>query len=81
MIRLLLNKFDTCSLILSESILHMRCAANILNLIVQDEFSLIGDDIKMICDSVIYWTGSPKRRQKFDENTCQLRIQAPKSWS
>ena len=81
MIRLLLNKFDTCSLILSESILHMRCAANILNLIVQDELSLIGDDIKMICDSVIYWTGSPKRRQKFDENACQLRIQAPKSWS
>ena len=81
MIRLLLNKFDISSLILSESILHMRCAANILNLIVQDELSLIGDDIKMICDSVIYWTGSPKRRQKFDENACQLRIQAPKSWS
>ena len=81
MIRLLLNKFDISSLILSESILHMRCAANILNLIVQDELSLIGDGIKMICDSVIYWTGSPKRRQKFDENACQLRIQALKSWS
>ena len=52
-----------------------------MNLIVQDELSLIGDGIKMICDSVIYWTGSPKRRQKFDENACQLRIQAPKSWS
>ena len=45
MIRLLLNKLDTSSLMLGGSMLHMRCAAHILNLIVQNGLSLIGDDI------------------------------------
>ncbi|KAK9988973.1 hypothetical protein SO802_029212 [Lithocarpus litseifolius] len=78
MIRLFLNKFDTSSLMLSGSKLYMRCAAHILNLIVQDELSLIGDGIERIRDSVIYWTGPPKRRQKFDENACQLSVQRTK---
>ena len=78
MIRLLLNKLDTSSLMLNGSMLHMRCATHILNLIVQDGLSLIGDGIERICDSVIYWTGLPKMRQKFDENTCQLHIQCTK---
>ena len=78
MIRLLLNKLDTSSLMLGGSMLHMRCAAHILNLIVQDGLSLIGDGIERIRDSVIYWTGSPKRRQKFEENARQLRVQCTK---
>ena len=39
MIRFLLNKLDTSSLMLDGSMLHMRSAAHILNLIVQDGFS------------------------------------------
>ena len=78
MIRLLLNKLDTSSFMLSGFMLHMRCAAHILNLIVQDRLSLIGDGIERIGNSVIYWIGSPKRRQKFDENACQLRVQCTK---
>ena len=62
MIRLLLDKLDTSSLMLSGSMLYMRCAAHILILIVQDELSLIGDGIERIHNSVIYWTGSPKKR-------------------
>ena len=58
--------------------LHMRCATHILNLIVQDGLSLIGDGIERIRDSVIYWIGSPKRRQKFDENAHQLHVQCTK---
>ena len=58
--------------------LHMRCAAHILNLIVQDRLSLIGGDIERIHDSVIYWTGSLKRRQKFEENARQLCVQCTK---
>ena len=78
MIRLLLNKLDTSSLMLGESMLQMRCGAHILNLIIQDGLSLIGDGIERICDSVIYWTGSPKMRQKFEENARQLLVQCTK---
>ena len=52
-IRLLLNKLDTSSLMLSGSMLHMRYAAHILNLIVHG-LSFIGDGNERICDSVIY---------------------------
>ena len=78
MIKLLLNKLDTSSLMLGGSMLHMRCVTHILNLIVQDGLSLIGDDIERIHDSVIYWTGSLKRRQNFEENARQLRVQRTK---
>lgn len=78
MIRLLLNKLDTSSLMLGGFMLHMRCAAHILNLIVQDGLSIIGDGIEGIHDSVIYWTGSSKKRQKFEENARQLRVQCTK---
>ena len=74
-----MNKLDTSSLMLGGSMLHMRCVTHILNLIVQDGLSLIGDGIERIRDSVIYWTGSPKRRQEFEENICQLRVQCTKS--
>ena len=40
--------------------------------------SLIGDGIERIRDSVIYCIGSPKRRQKFEENAHQLRVQCTK---
>ncbi|KAL0005520.1 hypothetical protein SO802_013081 [Lithocarpus litseifolius] len=53
MIKLLLNKLDTSSLMLGGSALHMRCVKHILNLIVQDGLSFIGDGIKGIRDSVI----------------------------
>ena len=79
MIKLLLNKLDISSLMLYWSMLHMRCIAHILNLIVQDGLSLISDGIEKIRDNVIYWTKSPKRRQKFDENTRQiLHVQCTK---
>ena len=62
MIRLFLNKLDTSSLMLGGFMLHMRYAAHILNLIVKDGLSLIGDGIERIHNSVIYWAESPKRR-------------------
>ena len=64
--RLLLNKLDISSLMLNVSMLLMRCAAHILNLIVQDGLSLIGDSIEKIYGSVTYRTRSPKKRPKFD---------------
>ena len=58
--------------------LHMRCAAHILNLIIQDGLSFINDGIERIRDSVIYRIGSPKKRQNFEENAQQLRVQCTK---
>ena len=78
MIRLLLNKLDTSSLMLGGFMLHMRCATHIVNLIVQNGLSLIGDGIEKIRDSMPYWTKSPKRRHKFDENARQSCVQCTK---
>uniref|UniRef100_A0A2N9FWV6 HAT C-terminal dimerisation domain-containing protein n=1 Tax=Fagus sylvatica TaxID=28930 RepID=A0A2N9FWV6_FAGSY len=74
MMRILLEKLEVSSLALGGSLLHMRCAAHILNLVVQDGLAVIGDGIERIRDSVLFWTASPKRRQKFDESSRHLRI-------
>jgi hypothetical protein len=52
---------------LEGSLLHMRCAAHILNLIVKDGLDVIQPAIKKIHDSVAFWTATPKRLEKFEE--------------
>lgn len=42
MLRLLLEKLPVRDLSLNEKVLHMRCCAHILNLIVKDELEIIG---------------------------------------
>jgi hypothetical protein len=48
-------------------LLHIRCAAHILNLIVKNDLELLKDAIENIRDSVAYWTATPKRIEKFEE--------------
>ncbi|CAN1148261.1 Putative AC transposase [Linum perenne] len=67
MIRALTGKLEEETLILRGTLLHMRCVAHILNLIVQDGLSVIKGCIESVRDSVIHWTASPKRRQKFTD--------------
>ena len=61
----LLGTLSPSSLILKGRLFHMRCCAHIINLIVQDGFSIIESSIKKVRDSVSYWTTSPKRAQEF----------------
>ena len=74
MIKILLEKLQSTFLILHGSLIHMRCASHILNLIVQDGLRIIEDCIEKIRDSVVFWTGSTKRRQKFEEVLRQLCV-------
>jgi hypothetical protein len=61
-------------LMLEGSLLHMRCAAHILNLIVKDGLDVIQHAIKKIRDSIAFWTATPKRVEKFEEMAKFLKI-------
>ncbi|KAM6578227.1 hypothetical protein CsatB_030064 [Cannabis sativa] len=74
MIPLLKQKFDPSCFILNGELLHMRCCAHILNLIIRDGLSVIGDSIDKIRDSIAYWSGTPKWYEKFEENACHLGV-------
>lgn len=58
MIKLLLEKLSIDSLLIGGRLLHMRCSAHILNLIVKDGLDVIGDAIDKVRDSVSYWSGT-----------------------
>ncbi|CAN1835893.1 Putative AC transposase [Linum perenne] len=52
----------------------MRCSAHILNLIVKDGLDVIRDGIEKIRASVLYWTCTPRRVEKFKDTARQLKI-------
>jgi len=54
--------------------IHTRCYAHILNLIVKDRLGIINRGIEKIKESVLYWTTSLKREEKFEENICHVCI-------
>ena len=45
----------------------MRCAALILNLIVRIGLDVIKHAIDNVRDSVVFWTASPKRIERFED--------------
>ena len=66
-IKMILDKLQHGKLIMRGSMLHMRCASHVLNLIVQGGFDVIGSCIEKVQESVGFWTTSTKRRQKFKQ--------------
>ncbi|XP_062100166.1 zinc finger BED domain-containing protein RICESLEEPER 2-like [Humulus lupulus] len=72
MIPLLKENYNSRCFILKRKLLHMRCCAHILNLIVKDSLSVIGDSIDKIRDSVAYWSCTLKRYEKFEDTARYL---------
>jgi len=70
----LVKKIGKSKLMLDGKLLHMRCAAHILNLIVRDGLEVIKDSIAKIHESVAYWTATPKRIEKFEEIAKHVKV-------
>ena len=64
--------------LLDGKLLHIRSYVHILNLIVKDVLFVIVVNIERIYDSVLYWSGSIKRYETFEETTNQLHVQYAK---
>ncbi|CAA0825803.1 Unknown protein [Striga hermonthica] len=73
-IPVLINKISSDKLMLNGQILHMRCCAHILNLIVRDGLDVIQPAIAKIRDSVAFWTATPKRLEKFEEIAKYVKV-------
>ncbi|KAM3296374.1 hypothetical protein ACQJBY_038612 [Aegilops geniculata] len=69
------DMLDSSSLILEGKYLHMRCAAHILNRIVKDGMDVMEKSIERVCDSVAYWSATPKRHEKFEKMARTLNIE------
>ncbi|KAG8374949.1 hypothetical protein BUALT_Bualt10G0048700 [Buddleja alternifolia] len=81
MLRRLLDRLSTKDVLLDGKVLHMRCCAHILNLIVKDGLETISNTIERIRDSVVYWTASPARVERFEEVARQLNVSCGKKLS
>jgi hypothetical protein len=69
------DKLDTSSLMMNGQLMHMRCVAHILNLIVKDGMSVLEHGIERVRDSVAFWSATPKRHEKFEKMAKTLNIE------
>ncbi len=79
MVNVMLDKLDKSSLLVNGKLLHMRCAAHILNLIIKEGLeNLFGSGVERIRESITFWTATPKRLDKFEESILDLNIPCSK---
>ena len=68
------EKLSVDFLLNDGSLLHMCCAAHILNLIVRIGLDVIKHAIHNVRDSVVFWTASPKRIERFEDVCRQMKV-------
>jgi hypothetical protein len=68
------NNIGKTKLMLEDELLHMHCAAHILNLIIKDGLEVIKGSIANIHESVAYWTNITKRFDKFEESAQNIKV-------
>ena len=67
-------KLSVDCLLNDRSLLHMRCAAHILNLIVRIGLDVIKHAIDNVRDSIVFWTASLKRIERFEDVCRQMKV-------
>jgi hypothetical protein len=72
------DKLPLPSLMLDGRLLHMRCAAHIINLIVKDGMAVMDKGIERVRDSVGFWSATPKRHERFEKTATQMNIKYEK---
>jgi hypothetical protein len=72
------DKMSLSSLMLSGKLMHMRCAAHIINLIIKDGMSIMESDLQRVRESVGFWSGTPKRHACFEKLVSQVNIKYEK---
>ncbi|XP_060177829.1 zinc finger BED domain-containing protein RICESLEEPER 2-like [Lycium barbarum] len=75
---LLDEKLCKKDLLLMGRLFHVRCAAHILNLIVQEGLKVIGYSFSNVRNNVLYWIGSSSRIERFEEAARLLHISCNK---
>ncbi|XP_019252839.1 PREDICTED: zinc finger BED domain-containing protein RICESLEEPER 2-like [Nicotiana attenuata] len=75
---LLDEKLCKRDLLLMGRVLHVCCAAHILNLIVQEGLKVIEDGISNVRNGVLYWIASSGRIERFEEAARLLHISCTK---
>ena len=68
------EKLSVDCLLNDESLLHMCCAAHILNLIVRIGLDVIKHAIDNVRGNVVFWTASPKRIEMFEDVCRQMKV-------
>lgn len=61
------GKLPLSSCMLNGNLIHIRCAIQILNMIVKYGMSVMEKGIEKIRDSVGFWSATPKRHENFEK--------------